>query len=288
MNNLVDSVIHGSCFIVLYLVIIVIAKFINDILTPYSVDNQLTNKDNNALAISISGYFIAITAIFLGGLFGPSKGLLEDLLIVSEYTAFGIVLLNISRVINDKLILYKFSNVKEIIKDRNAGTGAVQFGSYIASGLIIAGSIHGESGSSVNIVMGFLTTFAFFCAAQVSLILFTFIYNLVTPYDIHDEIEKDNVAAGVSLAGALIAIGIILMKGASGNFISWKYNFSKFGLDALLIFILLPIVRIFFDKLIIPKSDLSHEIKNDRNLGAAFLEASIMISFSIVLLSVLG
>lgn len=281
MDGLAYAILQGVCFVFLYLLFIVVSKFINDILTPYSVDNQLTNKDNPALAISICGYFIAITAIFIGALLGSSKGLTDDLLIVSEYTILGIVLLNVSRVINDKLILYKFSNVKEIIEDQNSGTGAVQCGSYIASGLIIAGSIHGEGG-------GIFTALAFFGLSQVALIIFTFIYNLITPFDIHDEIEKDNVAAGIALGGALVAIGIVLMKGASGNFVGWMHNLSIFGMDTILIFILLPIIRFFFDKIIIPKSDLNHEIKNDKNIGAAFLEAVVMISFAVVLMFVLG
>ncbi|MEE9189369.1 MAG: DUF350 domain-containing protein, partial [Candidatus Neomarinimicrobiota bacterium] len=122
---------------------------------------------------------------------------------------------------------------------------AVQLGSYIASGLVIAGSIHGEGG-------GIGTVIVFFILGQVALVFFAWIYNLITSYDIHEEIEMDNVAAGVAFGGTLIAVGILLMKGASGNFISWKHNLSVFGVDVILIFLLLPAVRYFFDRLLIP------------------------------------
>lgn len=281
MTDLSYQILHGSSLTVLYIVLIVVAKIVNDWITPYSVDDELVIKDNIALSTSICGYFAAVSIVFVGALMGPSDGIVMDLVVVGGYTILGVVLLNLSHVINDRLILIKFSNVKEIIEDKNAGTGAVQFGSYVASGLIVAGAIHGQGG-------GILSALAFYALGQATLILFAWVYNAVTPFDIHQEIEEDNVAAGVAFGGALIALGIILMKGTSGSFVSWSYNLKIFGMDALLIFILLPIVRLFFDKIIIPKSDLNHEIKNDKNIGAALLESIVMVSFSTVLFFTMG
>jgi uncharacterized membrane protein YjfL (UPF0719 family) len=267
---------HGFSIILLFLFSIIFAKFVNDWLSPYKLDEQLTTKDNIALSVSLCGYFAAIAIVFLGAMLGPSQGIVKDILSIGGYTLLGVFLLNMSRFINDKFILYKFSNVKEIIEDRNAGTGAVQFGSYIASGLVIAGALHGEGG-------GLLTALVFFLLGQLALICFCWLYNRITPFDVHDEVEKDNVAAGVAFGGAMIALGIILMKGLLGDFIGWFQNIQAFLFNVILVFIYLPIVRLFFDKIIIPKADLNKEIKDDRNLGAAFLEASVMIAFSLVL-----
>ena len=118
---------------------------------------------------------------------------------------------------------------------------------------------------------------------QAALIVFTWIYNWITPFDIHEEIEKDNVAAGVGFGGTFVAVGIVLMKGASGNFISWKYNLSIFGMETILIFILLPLVRFFFDKVIIHGAALDHEIQFDQNLGAGMLEMMVAVSFAAIL-----
>jgi uncharacterized membrane protein YjfL (UPF0719 family) len=280
MVNLIYDILHGISLILLFMIFMLLSKWINDFLTPYKVDEELTLKDNIALATSIGGYFGAITIIYIGAFIGPTKGILQDLKVIGGYSLLGIILLNLSRLINDKLILYKFSNVKEIIEDRNAGTGAVQFGSYIASGLIIAGAIHGQGG-------GLRTALAFFGLGQITLITFAWLYNFITPFDIHDEIEKDNVAAGIAFGGTLIAVGVILMKGASGDFINWTHNLSMFGIDVVLIFILLPVVRFFFDKIIISRVNLNHEIQNDKNLGAGFLEMITAISFSVILFFVM-
>jgi uncharacterized membrane protein YjfL (UPF0719 family) len=119
-------------------------------------------------------HVLAMSIIFVGSLLGPSEGLLADLLKVGGYSMMSVALLNVSRVINDKFILYKFDNIEEIIDDKNVGTGAVQAGSYIASALIISASINGEGG-------GIETALAFFVLCQLALVVMTRIYNLITP-----------------------------------------------------------------------------------------------------------
>jgi uncharacterized membrane protein YjfL (UPF0719 family) len=275
-TELTTHLYSGGALMMLFVVIFIFSKFINDLLTPYDIDNELTEKDNVALAVSLCGYFAAVIIIFISALIGPSKGLLQDVINTGGYSLLGILLLNLSRIINDKLILRKFSNQKEIIQDRNVGTGAVQFGSYVASGLIVGGAIHGEGG-------GVLTAIVFFALGQVALILFTGIYNRITPFDIHDEIEKDNVAAGVSFGGTLVALGIILMKGNSGTFISWSENLGYFATDTIIAFIALPLIRIFFDKILIHNADLNTEIKTDKNLGAGLLEMTVAVGFAAIL-----
>lgn len=281
METLGYEIMHGGSLILLFMFVLLLAKEANDFVTPYKVDEELHEKDNVALATSMAGYLGATTIIFIGAFLGPSKGILEDLVSVGGYSLLGIILLNLSHVINDRFILYRFCNVKEIIEDRNVGAGAVQFGSYMASGLIVAGSIHGEGGGIASIVV-------FYTLGQVALIFFTWFYNKITPFDIHDEIEQGNAAVGVALGGTLMAVGIILMKGASGNFVSWGDNLSIFAMDAALVFILLPMVRFFFDKIIMPNASLNHEIQHDRNLGAGLLEMVGAISFSVILLFVMG
>lgn len=266
---------------VLFVVLFTLAKWALEIITPYKISAELTEKDNAALAISYCGYFIGITIIFIGALLGPSEGMFQDLLNVGLYTLMGIVLLNLSHIINDKLILHTFVNEKELIEDQNAGTGIVQFGSYVASGLIIAGSIHGEGG-------GVDTAIVFFLLGQVALIIFSKIYNLITPFNIHDELEQDNVAVGAAFGGTLVALGIILMNAAQGDFESWTYNLSLFVIKALIAFILLPLFRWLLDKIFINHADLNHEISVDKNLGAGILEMANAIGFASILFFLLA
>ncbi|MEN7549126.1 DUF350 domain-containing protein [Rapidithrix thailandica] len=273
---LLENLASPLSLLVLYVVIFLLAKWIKNFLLPYKLDEELTEKDNLAQGVSLGGYFIGVTAIFVGVVDGPSYGWVYDLVITAAYSLAGIVVLNFSRLINDKFVLRHFSTTKEIVEDKNVGTGVVECASYIASGLVIAGAVHGEGGSWV-------TALVFYLIGQVALILFSFLYDLVTPYKVHEEIEKDNVAAGLGFAGGLIAIGIIVMRAVSGDFESWAVNLQELVLDIILVFVFLVVVRLVFDKWILLKADLNKEITQDRNLAAGILEFTVAVSFSTVL-----
>jgi uncharacterized membrane protein YjfL (UPF0719 family) len=272
-----DNFLNAFSFLLLYMITFSVAKFIKSIISPYKLNHELTEKNNTALGVSTAGYFIGVTAVYVGVYDGPSlPEWWQEVLHVGGYSLLGVVLLNLSRFINDKLILYKFSNNKEIIEDQNIGTGFIQAASYTASGLIIGGTLHSEGGTLV-------TSLAFFIFGQVCLILFALLYDWLTPYSVHGEIENKNTAAGMGFAGGFIAIGIIVMKGVSGEFVSWTSNLSNLAFNIELLFIYLIFVRFFFDKVIIPHADLNKLISVDKNLSAGTLEFIIAISFSTVL-----
>lgn len=288
MNGEIKSILlqlpGGIGYIVLSIIVLIVARIIKDYLTPYKIHEQMTGKDNPALGLSMTGYYIAVLIVFLGAMIGgEDAGITEsasafgmDLLEIFLYSLGGIFLLNLARFILDKLVLNQFSTKKEIIEDRNVGMGAVEFGSYIASGLIIAGAINGEGG-------GPLSAIVFFLLGQLVLLGYSKIYQLSTPYDIHEEIEKDNVAAGVAFGGNMVAIGIILLKGVQGDFIGWGSNIAIFAVYAAIGFGILFLLRAAVDYFILPQASVSHEIAVDRNINAAYIETAVLAGVSAII-----
>lgn len=273
---LFEDLTKTLAFVGLYFFIFLFAKWLKDFLTPYKLNEELTKNDNLAVALTMSGYYLGTVAIFVGAILGPTYGFKQDLLLVGGYSLLGLLFLNISRFLNDKIILRKFCNVEQLTKKHNVAVGAVQFGTYVATGLIAAGAITGTGG-------GVVTAIVFFVLGQFALLLFSIIYNIFTPYCIHEELEKKNTAAGVALGGTLVALGIIILNGTKGDFISWEENLTEFALVSIIAFIFLPIIRFVVDKLVIPGDNLSREITEDKNLGAGLLEATVAISFAIIL-----
>lgn len=269
-----------AAFVGLYLVLFLLAKWMKDFFTPYKINDELMQKNNLAIALTMSGYYLGTVAIFVGALFGPSHGVAKDLMLVGGYSILGLVFLNISRFINDKIILKTFCNVDQLIKEHNVAVGAVQFGTYVATGLIAAGAVTGTGG-------GVVTALVFFVLGQVSLLVFTLVYDFFTPYSIHEELGKKNIATGVALGGTLIALGIIVLNGVSGDFVSWGESMVNLAIVNIMAFVFLLVVRFVMDKLVVPGDHLSREIMEDQNLGAGVLEATIAISFAIVLKVVL-
>ena len=274
-----DNLVSAAIFIIVFFIFFFIGKVINDLLhREYKLNFELVEKDNAALALAVVGYYFGLVVAIGGTIAGPSAGLVEDLYDLVIYGVLSIILLNISWFLGDKLILYKFRVSEELIRDHNQGTGAVSAGISVASGFIIYGAVSGEGGS-------IWTVLVFWALGQVLLILAGLVYELITPYNIHEEIEKDNVAAGVSFAGALVSIGVIIGLAGEGDFTAWSIDLPVYLGFAVLGLILLPIIRLLTDKVLLPSVKLSDEISAQEkpNVGAAYIEAFSYIAAAFII-----
>ena len=285
--NTLEFFPRGLVYVVLGLVVLVLAKFAKDLVTRYRIDQEVVQRSNLAVAIGLSGYFLGVVLVFLGAVYQPFSPLVgdalgfnrvfgEDVLRVFLYSLAGIVALNLASFVMDRLVLYKLSVQKEMVEDRNVGTGAVEFGMNVAIGLVIAGAISGEGG-------GPETSLAFFGMGLAVLIVFALFFDLTTPFSIHEEIEKDNAAVGIALGGNLIAMGIVTLKAVFGDFPGWGQGIAEFLTFAVLGFGLLYVLRLLIDKLLLPTAKISDELAAGRNVGVAFVEGSVVIGAALML-----
>ena len=263
--------------LVSFLVILVVAKLIKEKTTAYSVKAEIIEQDNPAVALATTGYYLGIVAIYLGAYLGPSKGMFIDTAMALAYAAIGVLLMNASRVINDKLILRGIDNNEQLTQAKNMAVGWVLFGSYLATGLVAAAAVSGQGG-------GLISTLVFFVLGQFTLVVFALIYDRLTPYSLLEELAKANQAAGVAFGGSLIGLGLIVANASAGDFYSWTADLFDFVIMALIAFIFLPLMRMITDRILLSGSNLAKEIAEDQNLGAGFLEAAMAVSFALVLI----
>ncbi len=276
LQEILTGLIPLGVFLLLFALIFLTAKVMKDFMTPYRLIDELAKKDNPAVGITLAGYIIATAIIFIGVVTGPANRLVEDVATVSAYALLGLVFLNLSRWCLDRFAFNRFCNIKEIVEDRNCGMAAVRFGAYVATGLVAAGSLHGEEG-------GVVTACVFFLLGQFTLVVFTRIYDLTTPYHLQDEVRDGNVAAGVAFGGTLAALGLVIGRAAAEPFVGWGANLLLFAELAISGVVLLQVARMLMDKLVLTGHDLNREIAEDRNLAAAFVELAVAIAFALVL-----
>jgi uncharacterized membrane protein YjfL (UPF0719 family) len=270
--------LRGFTYLAVVLVLLVIGKLVYDLLhRRFVLRTELVEKDNLAVALAVAGYYLGLVIVLGGVVSGPASfNLFDDVIGLVIFGVLGIVLLNLSAWINDKVVFSKFDNEKEIVEDRNAGMGAVEGGNYVAVGLITAGAMSGEGGLLPGLV--------FWVLGLVALIVAGLLYDKITSYDLHEQIEKDNVAVGVAFAGVLVGFGNIIRLAGDGDFVSWNESLTEFGYYTLVGLILLPLIRIFADKVLLPGASLSDELVQDRpNLGAGFIEAVSYLAASMLI-----
>lgn len=274
-DNLLSAIIYlACCYFLFWIGKLAYACVHRDI----NVNEELVKKDNCAFALSLIGYYMGLIFAIGGAVAGESNGLLTDLIDIFIYGPIAIVLMNISTFINDKLILYKFNNKKEIIEDQNAGTGVVELAIYLSTGMIIYGSVAGEGGGIPGLLV-------FWVIGQASFVIIGHAYNLIIPYCIHEHIEKDNVAAGVGFAGAIVGIANIIRHAISADINNWMESLLIYAGYLILGIALLPIIRFYTEKVLLPGAKLTDEIVNQAkpNLGAAFIEAFAYIGSSFMI-----
>ncbi len=296
---------RGLVFVAEGLIVLALAKLARDVVTRnYRVDEEVVAKANLAVALRLSGYFLAVILVFLGVLYQPLTGggwfsyaelselgaadqlgfnweLGEEALRVFLYSLGGIVALNLVRVLFDRLILYKFHLEKEVVEDQNVGAGAAEFGMYVATGLLIAGAVAG--GGTLNEGQAVLVALAFFGMGLVLLVAFSLAYEFTTPFNIHDEIEGDNPAVGIALGGNLIAIGVVTLKAVFGDFAGWGESIAAFLVFGVLGFVLLYVMRLLVDLVLLPTVRISDALASGRNVGVAFVESAAVISSALIL-----
>ncbi len=279
MAHYIDSILSFCVYLIASFILFYVGKLAYRIVNP-SIDmkHELVEKDNFAFSLAQLGYYTGLLLAIGGVMAGPSKDMLTDLMEIGVYGLLSIVLLNLTMIINDKFILNTFCIRKEIIDDENAGTGVVVGASAVASGLVIMGAIYGEGG-------GIDTAIAFWAVSQLILIGTAKLYTWMIPYDVHDLIEKDNVAAGISFAGALLAIANLIRNATMANFDSWQTSFTEIGIEVAIGLVFLPIARFLTDKILLPGSSLTHEISRQEkpNCGAALIEAFAYLGGSVLI-----
>lgn len=286
MNDWLDTTVitdhlisPGSMlYLVLSVVVLYLAKLAKGALTKYHLDKELTEHDNKAVALPFAGFILGVTIILWSVLTSPSStdNIWLDLAATGAWSLLGVILLMLSQVINDKVLMRQFKNDKELVQDRNVGTGAVIAGTYVGTALMIRPAVGGEDAATLVDSLGLCL--GYFVIGQLAFILFGLLYERIVGYKLHDEIEKDNAAAGLSFALALTAISILLseylMKFQSLPGLAVWFVISAFFLIA---------TRILVDWLILPGATVDQEIGRDHNWGVALIEGAAMIGLSFII-----
>ena len=283
MLSILDGLLTTLTYVSVSFLLFFLGKIVYQLFHPrVKVAYELVENDNLAFAFAHVGYFIGLLLAIGSVMVGESEGLINDLIGIGSYGLLSIVLLNLSLIINDKIILSKFDLEKEVFNDKNVGTGIVEGANAIATGLVVMGAItgegFGEAGPIVNILI-------YWISGQVILFITSKIYNLMTSYDIHDHIEKGNTAVAVGYSGAIISIGNLINNALAHDFESWMITFQDVGFNVIVGFAFLPIARFLTDKILLPGQKLTDEIINqeDPNIGASVVEAFAYVGGSMLI-----
>ncbi len=280
-----------ALFVVISVFLIWVAKVIADRRTTEFNDDIQIDNGNRAVGFRRAGFYLSIAIALSGALSGVSRGILMDAAWLLMDGALILVCLFASRFLNDRIMLANIDNDTEcmrLFKHRSGGikekgntaVGIVECGMYIATGFILSGSL---SGASVSMTESILSTLLFFAMGQAALLFFGFLYQLITAFNVRDQIKANNPAAGIGLAGMLIALGIILFASIRGPFTGWVSDITSFGIYTVYGMVMLIIFRFVIDRLLLPTTNLAVEITADRNTAALVVAESAIVAVAVII-----
>src|SRR5262245_22441839 len=96
----------------------------------YDPVNEMLYRDNPALAIRYALFAIAVTFALLGT-FDRAQGD-SGAWFFAQHALLAIILIYLSGYINDWLILYHFSNDREVIEEKNVAVAIVEGATFLA------------------------------------------------------------------------------------------------------------------------------------------------------------
>src|SRR5438270_2725453 len=107
--------------VVVGVIVLAVAKLIRGLLSPYSIDQELTERDNPAFGLAVAGYYAATVIVYLGAAVGPglpldegSSAVFRQLGTDVAWALAGILALNASRWWMDRLLVSGTRNDDEI------------------------------------------------------------------------------------------------------------------------------------------------------------------------------
>lgn len=277
-------VLLGLGHVVLGVLVLVIAKLLHPVLSPYRTDEELTTQDNPAFGLVLAGYYGAVVTIYIGVVRAlPLDASARDLMYAIGanlgWSVAGIFALAFSRWLMNSALVTGTRCSQEVSANRNTAAGAVEGGVYMASGLVLAGALRAHGGT-------WLTAVVLFLLSQIVLLALGRLYQRFAGYAIAREICAGNFAAGVAFGLTLVALSLLMLKATSGEFLDWQTNLSFFALDAVVGFVLLMGLRWLTDLALLPNARIDEEIVRDRNVNVGLVEGAIAIAVSLLILFV--
>ncbi len=257
--------------IVLLLVSLAALLWLSGKIEGYDPVNEMLFRDNAALALRYA--LFAIAAVFaVLGIFDRSQGD-SGAWLFTQQALVAVTLIYLSRYLNDWLILYRFSNNREVVQEKNLAVALIEGATYMASAYVIAGAFYDwQKAPSIAIV--------WFLIGQALLIVMAALYRAIDR-DIDAALDQQNLAAAISLGGFLLSAGMVCGAVISGPSAGWRHDMMIVAAYLVVWMLLMLFAHGLSDLLRFHSTRLRDEVMEQRNIAAALFKAVIFLALTL-------
>ncbi len=275
--------LYIACFAVATtLGMLLLLKLVQRFMYPHAVAHDLTAGNGARRMVRVGqvlAVFIVAGSVVKHGCKGLSIG--HDAAWIGAFAAASVILISLTGRLGTQLLLS--SRLPKEIDRGNLAAGVAAAANYVATGIITAHAVAGNSVHELGLSL------LFFTIAQVTLHVFASLFRALTTYDDAEQIAGENLAAALSYGGLLIGIAIVVGRAVDGDFTTWPAAFKGYGFILLTLLLFYPVRQFFVQVLLLhaPFSvrggKLDSAIALDRNAPLGALEAATYIATALAI-----
>jgi uncharacterized membrane protein YjfL (UPF0719 family) len=262
-----------AAYVAIVLLFMLTGRLANDLLFR---SKKSDHHSNLALSIRHGGLYLAIAIAMTAALQGSAGAFVTDVVEVLRDGAVIVFALLAAQKLHDWCIVPGLDNDRAVA-DGNTAVALTEFGSYIATGMIASASFGGGEGS-------WLTAIVFFVLGQLALIAGFWAQELILPGSFVAEVIRGREGAGVTVAGVLIALGVILRTSIAGPFLGWGASLRALGLYAIGGIAFLVAFQEIFTYVFVKRRHIEDQY---HNVGTSSVVACGQIAIALVISSLL-
>ena len=295
MNSLIelvgvnqDLLVYLAIDITIAIVLLGAMRFLLGLSSKVNTTEELAQKDNFSFGVSVAGSILALGIVLTGAISGENApSYLMEIIGMLAYGLYGLVLIKVGRVIQDKVALHQLDKTT-LIKDQNLTIGIIDAAGAIATAIIIRAVLLWVDGLTVAT---FIAITSGFVVAQAVLVLVTRIREKKYAKNNQEDSLQDALSAGqlalaIRYSGQVISTALAVT--AASHFLVYSQETLIINLLGWLVFglimtILVAILTSIAKRIVLWGINLIEEVDQQHNIGVASIEMATSISIALIL-----
>lgn len=295
MNSLIelvgvnqDLLVYLAIDITIAIVLLGAMRFLLGLSSKVNTTEELAQKDNFSFGVSVAGSILALGIVLTGAISGENApSYLMEIIGMLAYGLYGLVLIKVGRVIQDKVALHQLDKTT-LIKDQNLTIGIIDAAGAIATAIIIRAVLLWVDGLTVAT---FIAITSGFVVAQAVLVLVTRIRERKYAKNNQEDSLQDALSAGqlalaIRYSGQVISTALAVT--AASHFLVYSPETLIINLLGWLVFglimtILVAILTSIAKRIVLWGINLIEEVDQQHNIGVASIEMATSISIALIL-----
>ncbi len=268
-------------------------RFLLGLTSQVNSTEELAQKDNFAFGVSVAGSILALGIVLTGAITGENApSYMMEIIGMLAYGAYGLVLIKVGRVIQDKVALQHL-NKTELIKEQNLTIGIIDAAGAIATAIIIRAVLLWVDGLDVAT---FIAITSGFIVAQAVLVLVTRIrerkYAKNNQEDcLQEALSEGQLALAIRYSGQVISTALAVT--AASHFLVYSPETLMMNLIGWLVFgiimtLLVAVLTSLAKRIVLWGINLVEEVDQQHNIGVASIEMATSISIAMILTALMA